>query len=215
MVGWLLCVALLWTWSQQQGASFLDVMRAALSDLQGNPYAAAWLLLAYALRVLLLFPTSLLTLAAGFLLGPWWGSAVASIGTLITTTIGYFVGLFAARGGRQAHAFAKVLPLRKLRASPFETVLLSRVLLLPGDLVNYACGYVRLSLVPFLIASVLGGLPGLVSMVLAGASLESLDEGARLNGHYLLLSLFLVGSSLAISRYFKKRRAEIRVPKKG
>ena len=52
-----------------------------------------------------------------------------------------------------------------------------RLLFLPYDLVNYVCGALRITWSSFLLATALGSLPGTVSFVLLGASLERVDQG--------------------------------------
>ena len=90
-----------------------------------------------------------------------------------------------------------------------ETVLTGRLVFLPGDLINYAAGALRVSFAAFALATALGGLPGLAVCVLAGASLEGpfRFEGVRLNGWFLLASALVLGSSLALARWLRARRA--------
>ncbi len=64
-----------------------------------------------------------------------------------------------------------------MRDNSFETVLIMRLLFLPYDLVNYASGILRLRWLPFLLATALGSLPGTVSFVLLGASIDTVDDG--------------------------------------
>lgn len=63
----------------------------------------------------------------------------------------------------------------RLRANSFEAVLLTRLLFVPYDLVNYGCGLLRVRRTPFIIATAIGTLPGTVAFVLVGSSVTRLD----------------------------------------
>ncbi|MEX2501437.1 MAG: VTT domain-containing protein, partial [Trueperaceae bacterium] len=62
--------------------------------------------------------------------------------------------------------------MRQFRKRTFESVLVARVLGVPGDVVNVAAGAGRVPFVPFATATAVGGSPYLVAFALAGAALE-------------------------------------------
>lgn len=194
----------LWLGALQSGSSPVTLLRSALSDLQHDPFAPLLLGLLYLLRPLFLLPVSLLTVASGLFFGAWWGALYAVIATLLSAAVAYLLGCTFA----QAPGGAEPALVQRLKSYPFETVLLSRFLFIPGDLVNYAAGYLRVSLGAFLLATLIGGLPGLWVGVLAGASLESGLEGPlRINRGYLVASAVLVLLSLAGSWWLRRRSA--------
>jgi uncharacterized membrane protein YdjX (TVP38/TMEM64 family) len=197
----------LWLGASQSGSSPLTLLRSALSDLQHNPFAPLLLGLFYLLRPLFLLPVSLLTVASGLFFGAWWGTLYAVIATLLSAAVAYLLG----RTFAQAPGGAEPALVQRLKAYPFETVLLSRFLFIPGDLVNYAAGYLRVSLGAFLLATLIGGLPGLWVGVLAGASLESGLEGPlQINRGYLVASAALLLLSL-LGSWWLRRRSALRV----
>jgi len=51
--------------------------------------------------------------------------------------------------------------------SPFVSVLLTRLLFFPYDIVNYICGFLRIKYIPFTLATIFGILPGSTVFVLA------------------------------------------------
>ena len=139
-------------------------------------------LLVYLARPIVLFPASVLTVVGGILFGPV--SACSSSSSLRThrrwsptASVG-FSG--AAPGSIESTGDDASLRHRwanRMRANSFETVLIMRLVFLPYDLVNYLAGILRLRWLPFLLATALGSLPGTVSFVLLGASLDRVDEG--------------------------------------
>ncbi|MEM6430099.1 MAG: VTT domain-containing protein, partial [Deinococcota bacterium] len=97
---------------------------------------------------------------------------------------------------------------KRLVSNSFETVLIARLLFVPGDIINYMCGLLLVNLRPFLVASLIGGAPGALMVVLVGASIEG-DFEARsisLRPAYLAVSLLLLVTSLGLSQWLRKRR---------
>jgi uncharacterized membrane protein YdjX (TVP38/TMEM64 family) len=202
---WLFLLLALWVGAAQQGTSPVALLRAALTSLQGDPLAPLLLLLLYLLRPLLLLPVTLLTVASGLFFGALWGVVYAGVAALLSATVAYLLGRTFARRVPDDAAPGLV---GRLKAYPFETVLLSRFLFVPGDLVNYAVGYLRVPLGAFVLATAIGGLPGLLIGVLAGASLESgLHGRVQLNLSYLLVSAVLLVLSLGGSWWLRRRSA--------
>lgn len=200
---WFFLLLALWLGAAQQGTSPVALLRASLAALQDDPLAPLLLLLIYLLRPLLLLPVTLLTVASGLFFGVVWGVIYAGVATLLSTTVAYLLGRMFAR-----RAPGDVAPglVGRLKRYPFETVLLSRFLFIPGDLINYAAGYLRVPLGAFVLATAIGGLPGLLIGVLAGASLGSGLQGrVQLNAGYLLASAVLLVVSLGGSWWLRRR----------
>lgn len=187
-------------WSEQSIGAFF---RSSLDNIRSSPLAWLWLLLAYLIRPLLLVPISILTLATGLFFGVGWGLLYANIAILISTIMAYYIGWY----------FGDALPTlppkwqERISTNTFSATFVSRMIALPGDLVNYAAGMLRIDLRPFLLATLLGGSPGLVVGLLAGASLEtSLQEGAfSIKGWYLLLAAIVALIMMAVAWLLRRQ----------
>lgn len=181
-------------WSEHNAWQWL---RLNLDKLQGSAWAWLWLLLVYLIRPILLLPISILTLASGLFFGVFWGFLYANIAIMLSTIIAYYIGWY----------FGDTLPSlpkawqQRIQHNTFSSTFLSRIVAIPGDLVNYAAGMLRVKLAPFLLATLLGGSPGLLVGILVGAALESsLEEGKFvIKSSYLLAAgaLLLLVSALA------------------
>ena len=206
---WLALLVGFWFYARSQDETPVSLLRSVLSALQDDPLAPLFLLLIYLVRPLFLLPVGLLTVAVGLLFGVFWGTVYALLAALLTAAVAYWLGRLFGRGLPAAQAGW----LGRLKAYPFETVLLCRFLAVPGDLVNYASGYLKISFAAFLGATAIGGSPGLLVAVLAGASLTSLTErSARfsLDWRYLLASAILLMLSLGVS-WLMRRRGGLKV----
>jgi len=164
------------------------------------------------LRPLLLFPATLLTIAAGFVFGPILGVVLIVIGSNASALLAYVVGRFFGQGllseGKAGGIVQRYTT--RLREHSFETVFLLRLLFAPYDLVNYLAGFLRIRWVPFIVATALGALPGTLAFTLFGASIERFDGGIpALNPWVLAASVALFLVSLSLSRIIKRRSTAV------
>ena len=191
-------------------ASNLTV-RDTLLALSNGLYGPLIYILLYALRPLLFFPASILSAASGLFFGPIWGVAYTIVASNISAMVAYFIGHYFGRGVLDAGDSASLVQryANRMRTESFETVIIMRLLFLPYDFVNYLSGFLRIDWKPFLLATVIGSLPGTISIVLVGVAAGNLDD--LLNGKFSLnpwalgASILLITVSIAISRVIKRR----------
>ncbi|MGL4611601.1 MAG: TVP38/TMEM64 family protein [Trueperaceae bacterium] len=202
---WLGFFIAFWVYVQGSGRGVTEILTDWLGSLSRSPYSVLFLLGIYLVRPLLLLPITVLTVFSGFLYGALWGTVYATLATLASSGLAYLIGRFLS--GDNVRLQTEWLD--KLRERSFETVLTSRLIFLPGDLVNYACGFLKISFTAFLLATALGGLPGLLVGVLAGASLETFSaDGFKLNPWYIVASFVLLVGSLLVSRLLRNREMQ-------
>ena len=161
----------------------------------------------YVLRPLVLFPASVLTILAGTVFGPVWGSVLAVLASNLSTAVTYVVGDFfgseaVVRRGRSLLGEW----LDKALERPFETTLIMRLMYFPYDLVAYMAGAVKLRYVPFAVATALGSIPGTIAFVGFGASLESVEDGTpSFDWRVFGASLALTVLGIVVSRALRRR----------
>lgn len=212
-------VVLILLWRNHQTSNDLSTAEAGQRFIDAAD-AAWWGLAAYIgvylLRPLVLFPASLLTIAAGVLFGPVVGVIAVVIGANGSALVAYTIGrLLRSRGATTDGMPAAALDTGSLRARweeqlrtrSFETVFVMRLLFLPFDVVNVASGALAIRVAPFVLATALGSLPGTISFVLLGASLDRIDEGlGGINPWAIVASVVIFVASLAIARAIRAGR---------
>lgn len=214
-VALILWLALLggYLWYTRQNDLTLADSVSSLADLLTNSFFGPVLyILIYAGRPLLFFPATILTLLGGFLFGPI-GILYTIVGSnasaMVTFGIGWFLGEDVLNDEEKSGVIQKYT--RRMRQNSFETVLIMRLIFLPYDLVNYVSGFLKINWKAFLLATAVGSVPGTVSFVLFGASFGTLDEllagKVQLNPVTVIASVVIIGISLVLSRYIKKREA--------
>jgi uncharacterized membrane protein YdjX (TVP38/TMEM64 family) len=200
---WVVLVLCFWLYVRSSQQNVTALLSGWLEALAQSPYRLILIFLIYLVRPVLLLPISILTVFIGFLYGPVWGTLYALLATFVSSSVAYILGRFF--GGNSL--LLQTSWINQLRQQSFETVLTSRLIFIPGDLVNYACGFLKISFGAFLLATALGGLPGLLVGVLAGASIEGQFNfsGIEINIWYVITSVLLLVVSLGISTYLRRK----------
>ena len=207
---WLLAFAAYQWYAWQHDLSPLDVVRRLIDFFSAGFYGPLIFILIYILRPLLLFPATLLTIAAGFVFGPILGVILIVIGSNASALLAYAIGRFFGRGFLAENGSAGIVQryTTRLREHSFETIFIMRLIFLPYDLVNYLAGFLRIHWLPFIVATALGALPGTLAFTLFGASIERFDGGIpALNPWVLAASVAIFLVSLGLSRLVKRRSA--------
>jgi uncharacterized membrane protein YdjX (TVP38/TMEM64 family) len=171
------------------GAVFVGVRRLlagydvepALEQVRDlGPWGLVLLAVAYTPASLVLFPGSILTLAAGYFYGLVPAFVAISLGSTAATAVVFLVGRTVARGWVEArlahHPVFRALD-QAVGEQGFKIVLLTRLSpLFPFTLLNYAFSLTRVSFRSYVLASWIGMWPGTLLYVYLGTSLESVTE---------------------------------------
>lgn len=208
---WLLLIGLYVGYTVRNNLSPLDTFRQLLNFLSGSAYGPLLFIVLYTLRPLVFFSALVLTVGAGFLYGPLPGIVYTVVGANLGASLAYLIGGFFGHGVLASEASGESGRLNRyadrLRNNAFETVLTMRFIFLPYDLVNYLAGFLRVPYAPFILATILGSLPGTVAFVLFGASTDGDFSGGlpSVDARVLVASAVIFVASLGVSRLLKRR----------
>ncbi len=143
----------------------------------------------YVAGTLLFLPGSVLTLAAGFAWGPLWGTLIVWPTATLAASLCFLVARFVARDwvGRKVATHPKFASVdRAIGRQGFKIVTLLRLSpIFPFNFLNYALGLTTISFGRYVLASLIGMLPGTAMYVYLGSLVESaskLAEGAPRGG---------------------------------
>ncbi|MEZ4682180.1 MAG: TVP38/TMEM64 family protein [Caldilineaceae bacterium] len=151
-------------------------------DLLSSPLGPLIYILLYTARPLIFFSAAVLTIASGSIFGA--GSIVnltlavlyTIIGSNLSATVAYLVGRFFGEGlikeTKEEGANLIQRYADRMRKNSFETILIMRFIFLPYDLVNYLAGILRIDWKSFIVATILGSIPGTIAFVSFGASID-------------------------------------------
>jgi uncharacterized membrane protein YdjX (TVP38/TMEM64 family) len=162
--------------------------------------AGAWApLLFVALQALVTItplPRTVFTVAAGVLFGALWGLLLTIIGTAFAALAAY--GLVRWVGGplvaRHEHRPGFTWVRSRLDRSGLLAMVSLRLLpMVPFSVLNYAAGVAKVRLVPYLVGTVLGVLPGTVAIVVLGDAVTGGDV------HPALFTVSVAGAALGLT----------------
>jgi phospholipase D1/2 len=158
----------------------------------------------YLLGSLVLFPVTILNVATVFTFGPILGNVYALAGWLASAAMGYGIG--RTIGGKMLQTLARAWLERLTRPAGrhgFLTVLTLRVFpVAPFTLVNIFVGAWRIRFWDFFMGSIVGRIPGIILLTLAGVQVESLLRQPGVIG-VVILGLTLILAPLTLSRLSK------------
>ncbi len=129
------------------------------------------------------FPRTVLTLAAGLLFGPLTGVSIA----LTATTVSAVLALLLVRKlGRDAvaerlrHGALQTVNTRLAQRGWLAVTSLRLIPLVPFSVLNYCCGVSAIRLRPYVLATIVGIVPGTVAVVLLGDAIAGRTSPALL-----------------------------------
>jgi uncharacterized membrane protein YdjX (TVP38/TMEM64 family) len=157
-------------------------------------------IVAYTIRPLILFPASILSLAAGLAFGAIEGFFYIILGALGGATVAYYTANILGKKLLKRPSPRMVKIREKMKESGFFYVLLLRLVpFLNFDLISYLAGMGKVRYLPFILATAIGILPGTFGYVFLGSSLVGEDRTKL----YIALAIFLV--MIIVPLIFKKK----------
>jgi uncharacterized membrane protein YdjX (TVP38/TMEM64 family) len=208
LVFWLVLLVAYQYYANENGLTYFQVMQRFVNFMAQTAWGPAIYFVLYAIRPLILFPASVLSMAGGFLFGPIPGVLYTILASNVSSSVVFYIGYFFGQDVIH-HESSKNIVTRyagRLRQHSFETALIMRFVFIPYDLVSILSGFLQIRWVPFILATMLGSIPGTITFVLAGASLEFFEGNLpKMNPTTLLISFGAFLVSLGLSRLFKKQ----------
>ncbi|MDX1587773.1 MAG: TVP38/TMEM64 family protein [Oleiphilaceae bacterium] len=189
---------------------------AQVSQWRDAPWMFAAVMLIYAGTLVVMFPLSILVVVTAMLFGPWWGLGYATLGTLTSSVVSYWVGHWLGRdallnyGGKRLRGMTKYLTGRGIRTM----TLVNLLPLAPFTLTNMLAGAFHIRFRDYMIGSTLGIMPGLASVTLLGSQLRALYTAA--SGWDVLMAVSGLTLGVAILLWLKRKgQRKIQPPPQG
>lgn len=185
---------MVWIWTPLNQWLNFETIIYWQETVKNYPGAFFFVMAVFVVGSLVLFPISILNVATIFTFGPIRGNLYAMAGWLLSGSMGYAIGrgmghntlrrLVGARLDRLVHRAGR---------HGFLTVLTIRVLpLAPFTVGNLFVGSSGIGFRDFILASILGRIPGLVLMTVAGFQVENALRNPAIGSFLLILLMVLV-----------------------
>ena len=213
MMAWIFLLAGYWWYTSAHGLTPSQTMQILINFISESPYGFLIYTLVYMIRPVFLFPATLVTMAATYLYGPVQGIAYALIASNLSTMVAFLIGRFFGGGFLQNMDDNNLIGkyANRLRKDGFQTTLILRFLFLPYDLVSYFSGFLHIDLGWFMLATILGSIPGTISFGMLGASIKGdfASQSVTLDPLSLVISAAMFAVSIALYRVVRYREKKI------
>jgi len=170
------CVAALWKLTSVAHYLSPEIIAELIRNIRSSAWAVPAVIGIYIVGTMVFFPLTILILATALVFPPLQASSVALAGGLSSACLGYAIGRFSGvnpmqflkgRGGEEIRHYTKhtgVMGIAIVRMLP----------LLPLGVVDVGLGMVHIPFSTYLIATLLGLIPGILALSLLGDSLGDL-----------------------------------------
>jgi uncharacterized membrane protein YdjX (TVP38/TMEM64 family) len=144
------------------------------------------------------FPGTVFTIAGGILFGPFWGTLYSVIGAVVGATIGFwavrllgepFVTRFVKDKSGRLDDYKK-----RIEEKSFSIIFIFRIIpLVPFILLTTAAGLSKIKYRHFIVATLLGIIPGTFAYSFAGSAFAALDPLDITISVLMLIGLIVIG----------------------
>lgn len=195
----------LWRYTPLAGWVDANRVTAWAHEFADRPWAPLAILLAYTPACVVMFPRPLITLAAVVAFGPRLGFVYALSGILLAALFSYLAGLRMPHHTVRNVAGPRLLRLAEAlrRRSLVSVTALRLVPLAPFVVEGLVAAAIGIPLLPFMLGTLFGMLPGTLATTIFGGQIEAaIEDPSRVNYSVLVaVVLVLAALSLVVRRW--------------
>jgi phospholipase D1/2 len=173
-------LALAWRYTPLSNYTDLGYVSSVISQHAQSALAPLYAVAMFVLGGLVVFPVIVLIAATAASLGPWIGALSATAGVLMSSLLLFMIGRLLGHTRLQAIFGARALRVQSRIAGRgvVAVAMIRMVPIAPFTLVNVLAGASQLRLSDFLIGTLLGMAPGIITMAALGAQIADFARNA-------------------------------------
>jgi phospholipase D1/2 len=173
-------LALAWRTTPLSHYTDLDYVSSFIAQHAQSAFAPLYAVALFVLGGLLVFPVIILIAATAAALGPWIGALSATVGVLLSSLLLFMIGRLLGHKRLQGVLGTRALRIqnRIVGRGVVAVAMIRMVPIAPFTLVNVLAGSSQLRLSDFLIGTLLGMAPGIITMALLGAQIADFSRNA-------------------------------------
>lgn len=164
----LIAMAAFWQWTPIREQVNVADLAERLETFAHGPVAALVTLMGFLLGGLLVMPVLLLIAVTVLAFGPWWGFLYAFLGMTLSAMVTFGIGRLLGRSLVDRWAGLRLKQINSMLQSKgvFAVITLRILPLAPFSIINAVAGASHIRTRDFLVGTILGELPGLLSLAL-------------------------------------------------
>ena len=210
--GLMIMLALSWRYLIESGfitTSRIEKLLTHVAQIKHAPWLFPAILLSYLLLLTVMFPLTILVVVTGFLFSPWWALFYATVATLCSSALSYWIGHVLGRSTIEKHSshYLRVVSRFMQENSVHSMVVINLLPIAPFTMTNMMAGAFQLKFSRYMIGSAIGIIPGLIVVTLLGGQLNkivSATDNQQFWGE-LVIAVTLISVLMAIIRWVKKK----------
>ena len=173
-------LALAWHTTSLRDFADIGYVSSVIARYSQSALAPLFAVMVFVLGGLVVFPVVVLIAATAAALGPWIGAFSATAGVLASSLLLFMIGRFLGHKRLQSLLGARALRVqRRIVGKGVVAVAMIRMVpVAPFSVVNVLAGASQLRLTDFLIGTVIGMAPGIVTMAALGAQIADFAKNA-------------------------------------
>jgi phosphatidylserine/phosphatidylglycerophosphate/cardiolipin synthase-like enzyme/uncharacterized membrane protein YdjX (TVP38/TMEM64 family) len=173
-------LALAWHTTSLSDYADIGYVSSMISQHSQSAWAPLFAVAVFVLGGLVVFPVIVLIAATAAALGPWMGAISATAGVVASSLVLFMIGRFLGHRRLQSLLGARALRVQGsiVGKGVVAVAMIRMVPVAPFSLVNVLAGASQLRLGDFLIGTVLGMAPGIVTMAALGAQIADFARNA-------------------------------------
>jgi phospholipase D1/2 len=173
-------LALAWRYTPLSNYTDLGYVSSLIAQHAQSAFAPLYAVALFMLGGLVVFPVIVLIAATAAALGPWVGALTATAGVLMSALLLFMIGRLMGHKRLQAILGARALRVQNsiVGRGVVAVAMIRMVPIAPFTLVNVLAGASQLRLSDFLIGTLLGMAPGIITMAALGAQIADFARHA-------------------------------------
>jgi len=164
----------------------------------------------YAIRPIIFFPATFMTFMSWALFWLWWGFLFTMIWENLSANFAYWLGRIFWKKLIKPESTWLIVDLKeKVSENAFISILMTRLLFFPFDIVNYISWILKVKWRGFFLWTVVWIIPWALVFIVAWASVENAQEfdfsKISFDLNMILIAVWLFISSLILAKFLKKK----------
>ncbi|WP_028671007.1 TVP38/TMEM64 family protein [Saccharospirillum impatiens] len=217
LVALLIVLAIMWRYLASTGvltAEQLEHWIGRLETVRSSPWGLPAAMVVYVVALLLAFPLTLLVVLTGLLFGPWWGLLYASLGTLSSSGVTFWLGHLLGQAplerhsGKHLKALSGYMSERGVRAM----ILINLLPLAPFTFTNLMAGAFNMPFGRYMVGSAIGIIPGLAFVTVLGGQASRMLQAENNQDLFFAIAVLVIvallfATVIVLARRYRNRSA--------
>jgi phospholipase D1/2 len=203
----LILMTLVWRFTPLADYINQDSISNLAETIETLPFAPLIILASFSLASVMAFPVTLLIIASVMTFGPVWGGFYALIGSVIGSLLGFAIGHAVGKQLIERVTGSAISRLsRRIAKKGILSVITVRIIpVAPFTVINLIAGASHIKLRDFLIGTVIGILPGIITFTLFADSLIATIKKPEPSQIAILVGvmIFVIGVMIGLKKVFK------------